>query len=493
MGKLSEYISDVSVDTSSESVLDLILKHSQIVREPEQAAQATSMIEEFIEEVPQHVLRKSESAAEMINERIAAIDRLLSAQVNEILHHPAFQQLEATWRGLDNLLKSSSAAKDVTIKLLPASRSELLKDFDRAPGFDQSALFKLIYEEEFGTLGGTPFGALVSDLSFGRGAQDVRLLEELSHVAASAHAPLIAAASPHLFDLPSFTELSAPRDLGKIFESGELAGWRAFRDSEDSRYVALALPRTLMRLPYGKDTNPVDSFSFEEDCDGSSHGNYLWGSAAWAMSQRIIASYAEYGWCAAIRGVEGGGVVSGLPLHNHESLSGDIVTKCPTETSITDRREKELSDLGFLPLCYAKGTNYGVFFGAQTTNKPSVYTNELATANSRMASMLPYILAASRFAHYMKAIMRDKIGSFQSKAGVESFLNQWVTRYVTTDDEASQDVKARYPLREARVEVFETAGTPGAYSAVLHLRPHFQLEELTASIRLVAELPQGGA
>jgi type VI secretion system protein ImpC len=492
MGTLADMMSDASGGTQP-SVLDLIIEHGRVVRDPSQTEKAVEMISEFIDQVPHQVSRKSANAAEMIAERIAAIDALISAQLNEIMHAQEFQALESTWLGLTKLLKAGDGANNLKIKILPVNKMELQKDFKRASGFDQSSLFKLIYEEEFGTLGGVPFGILITDFAFGRSAQDIHLLEELSHVAASAHAPLLAAPSAHLFDMDSFLDLSAPRDLSKIFESSELASWRAFRDTEDSRYVVMSLPRVLMRLPYGPDTVPVEEFVFQEDCEGNDHNKYLWGSAAWSLGERIIGAYAEYGWCAAIRGVEGGGKVDGLPLHFYKSLSGDTVAKCPTETAITDRREKELSDLGFMPLCYSKGSDYAVFFGGQTVNRPAAYDNELANANARLASMLPYILSASRFAHYLKSIMRDKIGSFQSQTSIEQYLNEWITRYVTVDDDASQDVKARFPLREAKVQVFEMKGKPGAYSSVVFLRPHFQLEELTASIRLVAELPGSSA
>lgn len=490
MNTLAQMIT-LESEGAPKTILDLIVEHGHIVRDQSQAQKAQEMISEFIEQVPQGIARKTANAAEMIAERIAAIDKLLSRQINELMHDPAFQSLESTWRGLHRLIKSGEGAVDLKIKVLPVNKTELLKDFERSSGFDQSALFKLIYEEEFGTLGGVPFGVLVTDFTFGRGSQDLRLLDELSHVAASAHAPLLAAPSPHLFDMESFVGLSAPRDLSKIFESGELASWRSFRESEDSRYVVMTLPRMLMRLPYGPETVPVEEFLFEENCSGDAHSNYLWGSAAWALSERIVAAYAEYGWCAAIRGVEGGGKVDNLPMHFYKSMSGDVVAKCPTETAITDRREKELSDLGFVPLCYAKGSDYAVFFGGQTAHRPASYTTELARANARLASMLPYILAASRFAHYLKSIMRDKVGSFQSRSSVEKYLNQWITRYVTVDDEASPDVKSSFPLREALVQVFEMADRPGAYSSIVFLRPHFQLEELTASIRLVADLPDG--
>lgn len=488
-GSLSKLI-ESAPEPAEASVLDLIIEHGRIARDPSRVKMADEMLSEFINQVIVDKSHHKGNTADLIAQRIAEIDALISQQVNAIMHHSKFKALESTWLGLKDLVKKADDAQDVIVKVIPTTKLELLKDFQRAPGFDQSTLFKLIYEEEFGTLGGSPFGVLVTDFSFGRSPQDVRLLEDLSHVAAGAHAPLLTSADPKLFDLDSFTNLSAPRDLAKIFESNELASWRFFRESDDSRYVVMTLPRVLMRLPYGPNTSPVEEFRFLEDLSNGNHEDYLWGSAAWSLAAKIVESFGQYGWTAAIRGVEGGGKVEGLPLHSYRASSGDVVTKCPTETAITDRREKELSDLGFLPLCYAKGTNYSVFFGGQTLHKPPLYSTEIARANARLSSMLPYILASSRFAHFLKTMMRDKIGAFQSKENIESHLNQWITKYVTIDDKASHEVKARYPLREASIQVVENKERPGAYSAVVFLRPHFQLEELSASIRLVAQIPK---
>ena len=475
--------------TENASVLELILQHGRVVREPAHSANATELITAFIEQVPGEVGVKTVDAAVMIAERIAAIDRMITLQLNEIMHDKAFQQLEATWRGLEKLTKSADGQSNLHIKILNVKKKELIKDFERSPSFDSSRLFKAVYEEEFGTLGGSPFGILVTDFEFGRSPQDIRLLQELSHVAASAHAPLVACAASALFDMDDVTHLGKPLNLTRVFSGSELIGWRAFQSSEDARYVALTLPHVLMRLPYGPDTLPVEEFNFIEECDGTKHEHYLWGGASWSLAERIVESYGQYGWCAAIRGVEGGGIVQNLPVHTFKSLSGDKVVKCPVETLITDRREKELSDLGFIPMCYSKGTNYAVFFGGQTVHKSPLYSTDLANANAQLSAMLPYLLAASRFAHYLKAIMRDKVGSFQSRASIERYLNDWISKYVTADDEASQEVKAKLPLREAKVEVSELRDKAGSYSAVVFLRPHFQLEELTASIRLVADLP----
>ena len=376
------------------------------------------------------------------------------------------------------------------IRVLNASKKDLLRDLQKAPEFDQSAMFKKVYEDEYGIFGGEPFGALIGDYEFGKHPEDIELLEKVSNVAAAAHAPFLTAADASLLNLDSFTNLGQPRDLAKIYDSTEFAKWKSFRQSEDSRYVGLCVPHILMRLPYGKDTKPVDGFNYEEGVDGTDHSKYLWGNAAYALGTRLTNAFAMYGWCAAIRGVEGGGLVEGLPAHNFRTDEGDIALKCPTEIAITDRREKELADLGFAPLVHCKNTDYAAFFSIQSAQKPKVYDKEAANANARLSSQLPYILAVSRFAHYLKAMMRDKIGSFMSRAECEHFLNNWINNYVISDDTAGPVLKARHPLKEARVEVTEVAGKPGAYRAVAFLRPHFQLDEIAVSLRLVAELPQ---
>jgi type VI secretion system protein ImpC len=314
-------------------------------------------------------------------------------------------------------------------------------------------------------------------------------LEQVSHVAAGAHAPFIAAAAPGLLNLDSYTDLTLPRDLAKIFDTVEYAKWKSFRESEDSRYVGLTLPRTLARLPYGPETVPVESFNFKEEVDGKDHSKYLWSNAAYAFGARLTDAFAKHGWCAAIRGVEGGGLVEGLPTHTFMTDEGEVALKCPTEIAITDRREKELSDLGLIPLVHCKGTDYAAFFGAQSAQKAKKYDTDAANANARLSTQLQYMMAVSRFAHYLKSMMRDKIGSFMSRSDCERFLNRWIMNYVTEDDNASATTKAQYPLREARVEVAEVPGKPGVYRAIAFLRPHFQLDELTVSLRLVAELP----
>jgi type VI secretion system protein ImpC len=470
-------------------LLDRIVDQGRLGREPAARERGKELVRNFVNEVLQGTVTIAPDTEAMINARIAQIDELLSAQLNEIMHNAEFQRLEATWRGLFYLLSNTETSVSLKIKVFNVSKKDLLKDLQKASEFDQSALFKKVYEEEFGVFGGAPFGALIGDYAFGKGGQDMELLEKIASVAAAAHAPFVTGASPEMFNLESYTELDQPRDLAKIFDTTEYAKWKSFRQSEDSRYVALAAPRVLIRQPYGMQTVPVEAFNYEEQVDGTDHSKYLWANAAWALGTRITQAFALYGWTATIRGVESGGLVEGLPVHNFRTESGDLAMKCPTEVPISDRREKELADLGFVPLVHQKGTDKACFFSVQSAQKPKVYDTPSATANARISAQLPYIFAVSRFAHYLKSIMRDKIGGFASRGEVEQFLNRWISNYVVSNDSAGFTLKAQCPLREARVDVSEIPGKPGCYRAVAFLRPHFQLDELTMSLRLVAELP----
>jgi type VI secretion system protein ImpC len=478
-----------ATEVAEQSLLDQIVDQGRFGTEPAARERGKSLVKSFVEEVLKGEIRIAADTEAMINARIAQLDHLVSIQLNEIMHHPELQQLEAAWRGLKYLLSQSETGTMLKIKVLNASKKDLLRDLQRAPEFDQSALFKKVYEEEFGVFGGAPFGALVGNFEFGKSGQDIELLEKISQVAAASHAPFLAGTSPDMFNLESFTQLDAPRDLAKVFDTTEYARWKTFRESEDSRYVGLTAPRMLLREPYGRDTVPVEAFDYDEKVDGTEHDRYLWGNAVWALAARITNSFAKYNWCATIRGVESGGLVEGLPVHNFRTDSGEIAMKCPTETPITDRREKELADLGFIPLVHAKGTDKAAFFSVQSAQKPKVYDKDSATANSRVSAQLPYIFAVSRFAHYLKAMMRDKIGGYTSKDEMTVFLNNWIGNYVVSNDSASFSVKAQKPLKEARIDVVEIPGKPGAFRAVAFLRPHFQLDELSVSMRLVADLP----
>jgi type VI secretion system protein ImpC len=476
--------------TTEHSLLDQIVEEGRLARDPVAKERGRNLVKEFVAQVLEGAMTVSKDAEAMINARIAQLDHLVSIQLNEILHHKDFQKLEGSWRGLKYLLDQSETSDKLKIKVLNATKKDLLRDLQRAPEFDQSALFKKVYEEEFGVFGGAPFGALVGDYEFSRGPEDVELLEKIAQVASAAHAPFLSAASPEMFNQESFTNIDAARDMAKIFDSSEYAKWKSFRQSEDARYVGLALPHVLMRLPYGKNGVSVEGFNYEEGVDGSDHSKYLWGNAAYALGARLTQAFANYGWCAAIRGVESGGLVEGLPTHTFTTDSGDVALKCPTEAPITDRREKELADLGFVPLVHCKGTDYAAYFSVQSCQKAKMYDKESANASARLSTQLPYILAISRFAHYLKAMMRDKIGSFMSRKECQDFLNTWILQYVVGNDDVSAEIKARRPLREAKIEVVEVPGKPGAYRAVAFLKPHFQLDELAVSLRLVADLPQ---
>jgi type VI secretion system protein ImpC len=477
------------------TLLDRIVLEGNMAVEPSQGVYAKKLIGQLASQILDEGMRTSpdKGVVAMINERVAEIDKLLTDQLNAIMHDEDFQALEASWTGLHDMVYGTETSTRLKLRLLNVTKKELLKDLETAVDHDMSVLFKKVYEEEYGTFGGYPYSLLIGDYTFGRHPQDIALLERISKVAAAAHAPFIAAAAPSLFDLKSFTELGVTRDLSKIFESAELTTWRSFRASEDSRYVSLVLPSYAARLPYGAKTKPVEMFNFEEDVDGTDHSKYLWANSAYQMGLRVTDAFAKYSWSTAIRGVEGGGKVEGIAAHAYKTSEGDVALKCPTEVTITDRREKELSDLGFIALVNSKGSDFAAFFGGQTTNKPALYNKDEANANAQLSARLPYVLAASRFAHYLKVIMRDKVGSFQTRGGIESYLNNWISDYVLINPSASQEQKARFPLGEARVDVTEVPGKPGSYRATCFIKPHFQMEDLTASIRLVADLPAAAA
>jgi type VI secretion system protein ImpC len=473
------------------SLLDQIVKQSKVAKSSTEHIRAKDIISELVNQIVEGTIIVSDNLSATIDARIAELDRLISCQLSGVMHAPEFQKLEGSWTGLHYLVKNTATSPSLKIKVLNATKKDLIKDFQGALEFDQSVMFKKIYEEEFGTFGGAPFGALLGDFEITRQPEDVYFVEQMSHIAAAAHAPFIASASPELFGLETYSDLSKPRDLSKVFDTVEYAKWKSFRESEDARYIGLTLPRFLGRLPFNPiDGATVDGFNFVEDVDGTDHQKYLWCSAVYAFGTKLTKAFDDFGWCAAIRGVEGGGLVEDLPTHTFKTDEGEVALKCPTEIAITDRREKELSDLGFISLVHCKNTDYAAFFGAQSTQKAKKYNSDSANANAVLSSQLQYIFAVSRIAHYMKAMMRDKIGSFAAASNVEDFLNRWLTQYVLLDDNATQEQKAQFPLREASVQVLEVPGRPGVYRAVSFLRPHFQLDELSVSLRLVAELPQ---
>jgi len=476
--------------TEEAGFLDQIIKATK-PRSDTQIDSAKRTLGEFVSKLMEPGAVVSKDVEKTINYWIAEIDKKISDQLNEIMHTEEFQKLEASWRGLFYLVDKSETGTQLKIRVMNASKRDLLKDLEKASEFDQSGLFKKVYESEYGIFGGEPYGVLIGDYEFSNHPEDMALLERVGQVAAAAHAPFISAANPELFGLDSFTEIDAKRDLAKIFDSVEYAKWKSFRESEDSRYVGLCLPHTLMRLPYGDKTRRTEGFRYEEDVDGRDHKKYLWGNAAYAMGARITDSFAKCGWLASIRGVQGGGLVEGLPTHTFHTDEGDIALKCPTEVAITDRREKEFSDLGFIPLVHCKGRDFAAFFATQSCQKAKLYNKDEANANARLSTQLQYILCVSRFSHYLKAMARDRIGSFTTRQDTERWLNDWINTYVHPSPEnAGQASLAAKPLAEARIDVRDVKGRPGHYEAVAYLKPHYQLEALSVSMRLVAELPQ---
>ncbi|QCE35307.1 type VI secretion system contractile sheath large subunit [Acetobacteraceae bacterium] len=432
-----------------------------------------------------------------IDQAIKKIDNAISEQLTAVMHDPRFLKLEGSWRGLEYLTKNSDTGQNLKIRVVNATKKELHRDLTRAVEFDQSNLFRKVYESEFGTPGGEPYGALIGDYEWTHKPEDLETLRQISHVSAAAFAPFISAAGAEMFGFKDWTELSRPRDLAKIFDTVEYSKWRYFRNTEDSRFVSLTLPRVLARLPYGADTNSVDGLYFEEaklSKDGKplalDHDQYCWMNAAYLMGARLTDSFAKTGFCTTIRGKENGGRIDNLPQHIFKSDDGDMDAKCPTEIGITDRREYELSKLGFLPICHYKNEDYAVFFGAQTVQSPAVYDKPEATANAAISARLPYIMATSRFSHYLKVMARDKIGSFLEVSDCERWLNDWISRYVNDNALSGAEGKASYPLRAAKVEVTEIPGCPGSYNAVTYMCPWLQLEELTTSMRMVARIPE---
>jgi type VI secretion system protein ImpC len=485
--------SGAGAQAQSGSLLDMVLDSAPGTTRDE----VRPLIQNLVEKALEGTVVFEKNVTRTLNAGIAQIDAAVSKQLAAVMHHPEFQKLEGTWRGLSYLVFGSETGTTLKIKVLNAPKRQLFKDLDSAVEFDQSELFKKLYENEFGTAGGEPYGALVGDYEFTNHPDDVNLLGKISGVAAASFCPFISAAAPNLMGLESYSDLSKPRDLAKIFDSVQYAKWKSFRESEDSRFVTLAMPRVLSRMPYGANTKPIDEFHYEElelDASGKGkpvdHSQYCWMNAAYVMATRLTTAFAQYSWCTAIRGAEGGGKVEDLPVHIFNTDEGDVDMKCPTEIAITDRREKELSDLGFLPLVHYKNTDYAVFFGGQTTQKPKKYDDADATANAAISARLPYMMASGRIAHYLKVMARDWIGRFMEPKDCEAELNRWIQQYVLGDATAGQEMKSKFPLAEARIKVEEIPGAPGSYNAVAHLRPWLQLEELTTSLRMVAKIPQ---
>lgn len=457
---------------------------------------AEQAVESAVQTLAQQALANTalvkDDVVQSIESMISALDAKISKQLDKILHHPDFQQLEGAWRGLHYLVNNTETDETLKIRVLNISKKDLGKTFSKFKGtaWDQSPLFKQLYEQEFGQLGGHPYGLLVGDFQFDQSPPDVEIMRGMAQVAAAAHAPFLASPKPSLFQMESWQELANPRDLTKIFQTPEYAAWRSFRQSEDSKYIGLAMPRFLARLPYGANTLPAEGMTYEEESVGGKHEHYVWANAAYAMAANITRSFKQYGWCTSIRGVESGGAVANLPSHTFATDDGGVDMKCPTEIAISDRREAELAKNGLMPLVHRKNSDFAAFISANSIHQPAEYEDATASANAALGSRLPYMFATCRFAHYLKCIVRDKVGGFTSAASMQQFLQSWILNYVDGDPEGSSDVvKATHPLAGAEVVVTENKANPGYYSAQFFLRPHYQLEGLNISLRLVSELP----
>jgi len=492
--QLQEAAADTAVTTEAPGDFAALLAKEFRPKSERARDEVLSAVATLAEQVLDRADIVADDVTETINACVAEIDRKLTAQINAILHHPAFRALEGSWRGLHHLVSNSETDSQLKIRVMNIAKSDLGRVLKRYKGaaWDQSPVFKRIYEEEYGQLGGEPYGCLIGDFYFDHTPQDVELLSGMARIAAAAHAPFIAAAAPSLLGMDGWDELANPRDLGKIFTTPDYAGWRALRDSEDAKYLALAMPRTLARLPYGAKTDPVDSFDFEEDTSGGAASGYVWQNAAYAFGVNVNRSFRQYGWCTRIRGVESGGAVANLPAHSFPSDDGGVDMTCPTEIAITDRRSAELDKMGLLPLVHRKNTSMAAFIGAQSLARPEEYDDPTATANAALSARLPYMFACARFAHYLKCIVRDKVGSFSTREQMERWLSDWILNYVDGDPtNSSEESKARKPLADASVVVEEVEGSPGFYTSKFYLKPHYQLEGLTVSLRLVARLPSG--
>ena len=480
-----------TTQTGEVSVFQNLLKEKFKTKNDEAQKAVTDAVSTLAEQALGNTKLVDGDAFDTIQRIIAELDKKLSAQLNVIMHHDSFKKLEGTWRGLHHLVSKTETDEKLKIRVMNLSKKDLgrtLKKY-KDTAFDQSPLFKKIYEEEFGAPGGTPYGCLLGDYEFSHLQPDVDILEGMGRIAAAAHAPFITAAAPALLNMETWQELSDPRDLTKIFQTPEYAPWRDLRESDNARYLGLTMPRFLSRLPYHPEKNPIDEFAFREDAEGPDHTKYVWSNAAYAMGTNITRAFKLHNWCSRIRGVESGGMVESLPCHTFPTDDGKQDMKCPTEIAIADRREAELAKNGLMPLSHWKNTNYAVFIGAQSLQAPQQYENPDATRNAQLAARLPYLFATCRFAHYLKCIVRDKIGSYKSREDMERWLNEWIMRYVSSDSTASEQVKSEFPLADAKVVVEDVANNPGYYTSKFYLRPHFQLEGLTVSLRLVSKLP----
>ncbi len=472
------------------SLLDEILQETKLKPSDEAYAVAKKGVEALISELVTPGKEVAKISPAVINEMVAEIDQKLSRQLDAILHHPEFQKLESAWRALKLLVDRTDFRENIKIEIVNISKEDLLEDFEDAPEVVKSGLYKLVYTSEYGQFGGQPYGAMIGNYEFGPGPQDIKLLQYVASVAAMSHAPFIAAAGPQFFGIESFTELPNLKDLQSIFEGPQYIKWQSFRESEDSRYVGLTMPRFLLRLPYGQDTQPVKAFNYEENVR-ENHEHYLWGNTAFAFATRLTDSFAKYRWCPNIIGPRSGGAVEDLPLHQYEAM-GEIQTKIPTETLISERREYELSEQGFIALTMRKGSDNACFFSANSVQKPKYFgiskEGKEAEANYRLGTQLPYLFIICRLAHYIKVLQRENIGSWKERVDLERELNNWIKQYVADMDNPAPGVRSRRPLRQAKITVEEVEGEPGWYKVGIKVRPHFKYMGAFFTLSLVGKL-----
>jgi type VI secretion system protein ImpC len=472
------------------SLLDEILAETKISPAEDAYAIAKKGVSVFISEMISGDRVGEKIDKSVVDAMIAEIDARMSAQVNEIIHHPAFQKLESSWRGLKYLVDNTEFRENVKVEVLNCSKQALLEDFEDSPEIVKSGLYQVAYSAEYGTFGGEPYGLMVADFDFGPGPQDIQLLRNVASVAAMAHAPFIANAAPQFFQEDSFTDFSKLRDLQPIFEGPQYAAWNSFRESEDSRYVGLTMPRFLLRHPYGPETIPVKSFDFREECIGK-HDAYLWGSSSFLLAARINDSFANYRWCPNIIGPQAGGAVENLPLHVYDAM-GEKQSKIPTEVQLTERQEYELSEQGFIGLVYRKDSDNAAFFSANSAQKPKKFQNTAEgkqfETNYRLGTQLPYIFIITRIAHYLKVMQREQIGTWKERSDLERELNKWIGQYVVEMDNPAPDVRSKRPLREASVEVSDVEGQPGWYRCSLKVRPHFKYMGADFTLSLIGKL-----
>jgi len=476
--------------TEAPSLLDEIVTATKLKPKDEAYSLAKKGVEALIAQLVEPGRKVEKVSKATVDEMIAEIDKKLSLQVDAILHHPEFQKLESSWRSLNFLVDKTDFRENIRLELLNVSKEDLLEDFEDAPEITKSGLYKTVYTAEYGQFGGKPYGNIIADYEFGPGPQDIKLLQYVASVASMSHAPFIAAAGPEFFGLEDFNGLPNVKDLKSTFEGPQYIKWNSFRESEDSRYVSLTLPRFLLRLPYGPDTKPVKTFNYEEDVSAS-HEDYLWGNTAFAFATRITDSFAKYRWCTNIIGPLGGGAVEDLPVHQFESM-GAIQTKIPTEVLVSDRREFELAEEGFISLAMRKGSDNACFFSANSVQKPKSFgispEGKEAQLNYKLGTEMPYMFVANRLAHYLKVIQRENIGSWKERTDLDRELNAWIRQYIADQDNPSAETRSRRPLRQAQITVEDVEGEPGWYRVGLKVRPHFKYMGAYFTLSLVGKL-----